>query len=157
MRAVAAAFAAAGLSREDAAYNTALYFKNADHGTLPFLHLDALLTAALVWQFATGRSNTLNKGTTNDLAAIKYFLPYCDAMYVDNAMRALLADHQVARELRFGARVFSRKTCDEFVAYLEELIVSAPVEHIAKIREVYGEKRGEPFTSMYEPRRKETS
>jgi hypothetical protein len=52
-------------------------------------------------------------------------------------------------------RVFSHKTCDEFIAYVEGLITSAPEPHLARVRRVYGEKWGEPFTSMYEPRKPE--
>jgi hypothetical protein len=147
------AFKHEGLMREDAEARAWEYFAKGDHSNIPFLHLDALLSAALAWQYANQRSSELGQGTTNDLAAIKYFLPYCDAIYVDNAMRALLTDVQVARELKCDARVFSRKTCGEFIAYVEGLIASAPAPHLARVRRVYGEDWGEPFTGMYEPRK----
>jgi hypothetical protein len=147
------AFERDGLTRQDAEDRTWEYFTEADHSNIPFVHLKALLHAALAWQYANGRSSELDQGTTNDLAAVQFFLPYCDAMYLDNPMHALLADQQVSRELGFGARIFSKKTCDVFVTYIEEIIANASTSHLALVRSVYGDKWGKAFTSMYEPRK----
>jgi hypothetical protein len=148
----AAAFESEGLSPQEAETHAWEYFTKGDHSAVPFIRVDALLCATLAWQFAHGRKRELGRGTTNDLSAIVHFLPYCDAMYVDGEMHALLSDPRVARELKCETRVFSRKTCDEFIAYVEGLIASAPASHLARVRRVYGEKWGAPYTSMYETR-----
>jgi hypothetical protein len=148
----AKAFRGEGLPRQVAEARSWEYFASGDHSAVPFIRLDSLLTAALAWQFAHGRTTALGRGTTNDLSAIVHFLPYCDAMYVDGEMHALLSDARVARELGYGTRVFSRRNCDEFVAYVERLIDDAPAPHLARVRSVYGERCDEPFTTMFEPR-----
>ena len=80
-------------------------------------------------------------------------MPYCDAMYVDGEMHSLLSDPRAARELMRETRVFSRKTCDEFIAYVENLITNAPADHLARVRRVYGDDYGEPFVGMYDTNR----
>ena len=130
------------------------YFARGDHSSLPFLHIESSMWAFLAWQSAHGgRKKKLGRGTSNDLSAISHFLPYCDAMYVDNEMRGVTADHRVAQQLgSYGTRMFSRKNCDEFVAYVEGLVADAPAEHFALVRRVYGENCGEPFTQLYDRR-----
>jgi hypothetical protein len=142
-----------GLERRAAKERALEYFKKADHSAVPFVHIESLVCAALGWQLARGgRTKKLGRGTTNDLSAIMHFLPYCDAMYIDGEMRNLLSDSRVVQKLKFRTHVYSRKTCDEFIAYVEGLVASAPAEHLALVRRVYGENCGQPFTDMYKPR-----
>jgi len=65
-------------------------------------------------------------------------------------MYSLLSDPQVSRELGFGTLVFCNKTLNEFIAYLKNIIESASPKQMAAVREVYDDKAGESFVTMYE-------
>ena len=153
LNAIAGELQGEGMERREAQARALEYFRNGDHSAVPFVHIESLICAALGWQFARGgRRKKLGRGTTNDLSAIMHFLPYCDAMYIDNEMRNLLSDRRVVQRLKYGAFVFSRETCDQFIAYVEGLVASAPAEHLALVRRVYGENCGQPYTDMYKAR-----
>ena len=153
LNAIASALHEEGLELRAAMGRALDYFRKADHSGVPFVHIESLVCSALGWQFARGgRKKKLGRGTTNDLSVIMHFLPYCDAMYVDNEMSDIVNDQRVRKGLTWPTRVFSRKTIDVFIAYVEGLVASAPAEQLALVRRVYGENWGQPFTDMYKPR-----
>jgi len=53
-------------------------------------------------------------GFTHDVRHIATYAPYCDAIFVDNAMAQILRDSRLALEKRYGTRVFSRSSQRQF-------------------------------------------
>jgi hypothetical protein len=76
-------------------------------------------------------------------------MPACDAIFVDNEVAAFLREEPLRSRLDFGTRVFSQRTKDQFVAYLDEIRASASDEHAEAVREVYGDGYLTPFTEVF--------
>ena len=105
----------------------------------PFVKLQALMYASLAMRAASGQKELPNEGTATDIETVAHLLPYCDAMLMDNGCRSLLFN--VPKELRPAdvAKVFSPKIREEFMTYLRSIRDSVTPEHLAALREVYGE------------------
>jgi hypothetical protein len=106
----------------------------------PFVKLQALMFAALAMRAARGQKEPPNEGTTTDVETVAHLLPSCDAMFVDNGCRSLLLD--VPKKLRppETAKLFSLNIKNEFLNYLRSIRNGITAEHVAIIREVYGEE-----------------
>jgi hypothetical protein len=70
-------------------------------------------------------------------------------MFVDNECASLLNEEPLRTGITGGAKIFSLNTKEQFLEYLEEIIFTAPKEHIDKVEEVYGKRWRRPFTTMY--------
>jgi hypothetical protein len=77
-------------------------------------------------------------GIFDDIAHISTYAPYCDAFVMDAPMADLVRQPTVALEQRYGVRVFSRRTLDALLAWLDELEASVSAEHRAAVAAVYG-------------------
>lgn len=131
----------------------ALEFLQSEHlRTVPFNRIRALLDAAMARKAAGGKRRPPTPGWVTDVEAISHVLPYCNAIFIDNEMRGLAAENPVTGELNtYGTRIFSKKTMKEFIQYLDQIEQDAPPEHLALVKQVYGDRIGEPFETMYEP------
>lgn len=56
-----------------------------------------------------------------DLDFIAAYTPYCDAMFIDNAMSEFAKDKRLDLEGKFGTKFYSRNNWNDFVAYLNSL------------------------------------
>ena len=83
------------------------------------------------------------------LTTIATVMPACDAIYVDNEVAAFLNEEPLRTQLNFGTHVFSQRTRHEFAAYLDEIRDAAPGEHVAAVREVYGDSYLTPFSRLF--------
>lgn len=119
---------------------------------VPSVKISAMLWTAIVRQAATGgRKKAPSRGVVNDIKLISTVLPYCDALFIDREMHGLLLEGPLASELDYGARPFSSRNPDEFLAYLDGIEEAASVDHLELTRQVYGEDRLKPYTSMFDP------
>ncbi len=115
----------------------------------PANDISALLMAALARKAASGQKRPPSAGMWNDITAIATFLPYCDAMFLDNECAGLLREEPLRAKLaRFSTRIFSSKTGDEFLAYLAGLEQEAGAEHAALVAQVYGDDWTEPYREV---------
>jgi len=64
----------------------------------------------------------------NDVRAISTYAPYVDAMFVDRECAALLAEHRLAQDLEYKARIFSLTNGQAFLDYLAEIEAATPSE-----------------------------
>ena len=116
----------------------------------PFVKLQALMYASLAMRAAGGQKELPNEGTNTDIETVAHLLPYCDAMLMDNGCRSLLLN--VPMELRpvDAAKVFSPNVKEEFLAYLRSIRDGVTAEHVAVLREVYGDDHlgGAPNAKM---------
>lgn len=79
-------------------------------------------------------------GFTHDVRHIATYAPYCDAIFVDNAMAHILRDSRLALEKRYGTRVFSRKNQPQFEAWLSELEDGIDDFHRAALKLIHPER-----------------
>jgi hypothetical protein len=105
----------------------------------PFVRLQSLMFATLAMRAANGQKEPPDEGTTTDIDTVAHLLPYCDAMFMDNRCRSLLLD--VPKTLRPSEtyKLFSLNIKEKLLAYLKSIRNSITAEHVAAIREVYGD------------------
>ncbi len=65
----------------------------------PANDIGALLVAARARKAANGQRRPPSPGMWNDIVAISSFLPYCDAMFLDNECAALVAEEPLRTRL----------------------------------------------------------
>ena len=119
----------------------------------PENHLGALLHASLAWRAASGQKCP-SRGTPNDIAFIAAYLPYCDAMFVDNEFAQLLSEGRLAEAAEvYPTKIFSTRSRDGFLEYLHELEADADPAHLDLVVRSYGETWTEPYRSMLEHER----
>lgn len=127
------------------------YFKTANFDKLPFLHLSASLFASIARKAAAGRKKPPNRGTVNDIEMISTFLPYCDAMFIDNECASYLNEKPLVDKIGFPTKIFSQSKREEFMQFLDEIEQSASQEHIELVTKVYGESWKTPYVTLYKP------
>lgn len=138
-----------GVADEELWQKTAEFFSSPDIDQVPYLRISCMLFAAFARKQASGQRRPAGGGTLNDVTTVATVLPGCDAIYVDNEVAALLDEEPLRTQLDFGTRVFSHRTRHEFAAYLDEIRASASEEHVAAVREVYGDGYLVPFTGLF--------
>lgn len=117
--------------------------------SVPANEIAALLIAGLAGKAASGQRKVPSGGTMNDMNAIASYLPYCDAMFIDDYFASLMQDQPLKSRLaQYRTRVFSNRTREEFLSYLADIEASAPSEHVALVRRVYGDDWLMPYRRM---------
>jgi hypothetical protein len=126
-----------------------VYLRSPHFLRLPFVRLSSMLYAAIARK-APSMKSPPNRGTTTDVTVIASVLPYCHAMFVDNAMAGYLREKQLQDEVaRFGARIFSPRSKAAFLAYLDEIEYTADERHIKWVKMTYPSKWFvEPFMNV---------
>lgn len=131
------------------------YLASDSLGVVPSVKLTAMLYAAIARKAVAGQRRPPSRGMTSDVRLVSAFLPYCDAMLLDNEIAAYLREEPLASEVaRYNTSVFSANTMESMMEYLRNVEADAPPGHFEKVREVYGPGWEEPFETVYrsEPR-----
>ncbi len=123
-----------------------LFSKNLDY--IPSLRIGTLLYAALASQAANGRLNPPSEGVSTDVSMISSFMPYCEAIFVDNENANLLSDGRVKIRLGCNTKVFSLKSKEEFLIYLDDIVKKASPEHLQFVEQVYGKNWRIPYLTI---------
>ena len=76
----------------------------------------------------------------NDITAISHFLPYCDAIFVDDECATFLSEGPLNERIRCPTRVFSNQTREAFLDYLVACEKEAGTAHRDLVVSVYGAK-----------------
>ena len=120
----------------------------------PENHIGALLFAGLARQITSGRKRVPNAGTPNDMKFISAYLPYCDAMFIDNEFAQLLREEPLAAAIKdHSTRIFSARTRDDFLDYLADLEAAVEPAHLDLVKRTYGEEWLQPYRSVLEHER----
>jgi hypothetical protein len=136
--------------RRDEALEMVLSFLFADAAfDAPANDISALLMAAIARKAASGQKRPPSPGMWNDITAIASFLPYCDAMFLDNECAGLLCEEPLRTKLApFSTRIFSSRTGEEFLGYLAAFEDEAGADHVQLVAEVYGEDWSIPYREI---------
>ena len=144
-------FAAAGGHDEDPMQRAIafLYSEHALHS--PQNRLGAMLYAAIARRATMGQKKAPNRGTANDIDVISSYLPYCDAMFVDDEFAALLREKPLASEVaKYGTLVFSNRSRAAFLQYLRDVESDVPAPHRNLVVEIYGASWLDGFRNILE-------
>lgn len=113
-----------------------------------------MLYASLARKVRAGRQKPFNRGTVTDVNAIASLLPYCDAMFIDNEMTGYLGERPLSEEVaRYGTKIFSPNSKDEFLAFLEHSETQADPMHLRMVKHVYGDRWLQPYMNVIGHRR----
>jgi hypothetical protein len=104
----------------------------------PTHRIFAYLMAAFGWKISCGQRRPISAGILNDFTAIATYGPYVDAIFVDKECAELLTHGRIRADLTLKAKVFSLRTRDDFLEYLNGLAESATQEVRDFAKEIYG-------------------
>lgn len=123
------------------------FFASEHFAECPFQWISTRMFAVLRHQVRhekayTNRDKAEKKllGFTHDVQHIATYAPYCDAIFVDNAMAHILRDSRMALEKRYGTRVFSRSNQPEFEEWLSGIEDSMDDFHRAALKIIHPER-----------------
>lgn len=126
------------------------FFRSEHFSECPYQWLSVRMFAVLRHQVQHEKAYTNRKkaekkllGFTHDVRHIATFAPYCDAIFVDNAMAHILRDSRVAIEKRYETKVFSRRNQSEFESWLSEMEGNMDKSHRAALRTIHPERDAE--------------
>lgn len=129
-----------GLAGDERTLKAEEFFSSDVFRQIPVVRIGSGLWAALAHEFARGGREEPIGSFGNDVKLVSAYLPYCDAIFIDNACARILKSSPVQCLIAETTRVFSYGTKDDFLTFLHGIEATATPGHIAKVREVYGEK-----------------
>ena len=143
-----------GLELPQAHQKLAEFFNSEPARAAPANDISSLLMAALARKAGAGQKRPPNRGSWNDIMAISAYLPYSDAVFIDDQFAGLLREEPLRSRLdAFQQRVFSNRSREAFLDWLRGIEGQAPPEHVTKVAEVYGDTWLTPFRSVLEHER----
>ena len=125
-------------------------FLDSEHFRMMPIHaISTRMFAVIARAAATHQRRAPDQGTSNDIDLVSAYLPYCDAMLIDNRTRAML-ENGVPRKyaLNYLCRLYSPNVGSKFFAYLKSVEEEADPLILDLVRQVYGEEWLKPFVTM---------
>lgn len=116
------------------------FFESSEFKDTPHITIGAMLNAAMARRAARGRKRPPDMGFYIDTNMISTVMPYCDVMFIDDECHGLLEEQPLASELKYRVMVYSNKTRDLFLKYLDALPAAMSPEHIEAVKAVYGSR-----------------
>ena len=142
-----------GLEEQEAQHATWTFLYSDEAMNAPANDISALLMAALSRRAASGQKGGRLGGMWNDFTAIASYLPYCDAMFIDNECASLLAEGPLTQRITYATKIFSTRSREEFLKYLRALENDAGTEHVERVSRVYGVEWLTPYRTILEKQR----
>lgn len=140
-------FREAGIPDDERLEKSWQCLESEEFGEVPFIKISSHIFAALARRAALGQRPP-GRAPFNDVDAIAAYYPSCDAMFLDKEMEALLKEPPLRSALDFGGKVFSLRSKDEFLDYLDDIERSTPEKHFQTVREVYGADSLRPYVEV---------
>lgn len=129
------------------------YFESEAIEYLPFNRIKAMLYASVAEEIRSNKKakTKLDKALMNDINMIATYLPYCDAIFIDNKMHHYLRQNSLSDELKnYRCRIFSSKANkDDLLFFLNEIEESVSEAHKARVFEKYGKGCLEPNYKLF--------
>lgn len=117
------------------------YFRNVPYERIVNVLLAVLKHRVKMGQYSNpGKAKDSLSGFVFDLEFISGYLPYCDAMFIDQSMCDMLSDSRLSITEHYGTKVFSRSNWDEFIDYLASIEKGLSPEIRLAISRVYPEQ-----------------
>ena len=107
---------------------------------VPVCRIQSYLFAAMARKAASGQTTPPSRGMMSDINMVSAYMPFCDAMFIDNECAAWLAEKPLSDDLNYKAKIFCQNTKEQFVTYLEELEATATTEMVENAKVLYGVK-----------------
>lgn len=127
----------------------AQFFQSEALAQVPFLRMSCGLLAALATEISEGRGADPDRGMVQDIGVISTLLPHCDAMLIDNRAHRLLSLADERLHFGYDTAIFSTRTRNDLLYWLDDLESGVSDERRALVIEVYGESWLKPFRELY--------
>lgn len=126
-------------------------FINSDNfKSIPTHKISSYMFAGIARKATQGQKRSPSKGMLNDINIISNYLPFCDAMFLDNECVALLKENPTGDYIKnFKTKLYSKNSINDFFEYLNDIEISTTSVHINKLKEVYGDGWNKPYTTLY--------
>lgn len=116
---------------------------------IPYAYNCCYMFAALRQKVQSGmKTENISRGTNTDITAISSYLPYVDAIFVDNEQANYIRELTEQGKFSYDCKVFSTRTRDDFMKYLQEILDNTPKTHLTLVNQVYGDGWDEPFITI---------
>jgi hypothetical protein len=111
-----------GIAKRDIARILSDFLDSEHFRKMPIHAISIRLFAVIAHAAANHQKRPPDQGTANDIDLVSAYLPYCDAMLIDNRTRAML-EKGVPRKyaLTYPCRLFSLNVGRDFLAYLKSV------------------------------------
>lgn len=131
-------FSEHGVSEEDCFKKITEFFTWDGLQEIPSNKISAYMFAAIARKAASGQKRAPNSGMLNDIRVISTYMPYVDAMFLDNECAALLSEEPLKTDLNFSAQIFSLNNRDQFLKYLNTIETAIDSETRKRANDLYG-------------------
>jgi hypothetical protein len=126
------------------------FFESTSFSSVDWVKITSHMFAYVAQQAAKqGRNKLPTPGFGYDVLAISSYMPYCDAMFIDNECQTMLSQNPVRDRLCYPAKLFSTKTVDAFLGYLHEIASKAHSEHLKIVASIYGDDLVQNFFDTF--------
>jgi hypothetical protein len=130
-------------------------FFGSDHfKTAPYQWLSARAITVLKEQIRRNKPTNFQEAAQkissdfDDIEHVATYAPYCDAVFVDKRMAAIMLDPRVNLTKRYGTRVFSETNWKAFEAWLDSLDANLSPEHLEGLSYAYPVSIANPIEVM---------
>lgn len=121
----------------EAAAQAGRFLSSPAFSSMPHVPISSAIYAEISMRTKRG-SKGFKASDLTDVDVISHYAPYCDAMFVDNAMSSILTTNPVKDKVSLETRFFSASSFDGFMGFIEDCIRAVPKEIADKALEVYG-------------------
>ncbi len=135
-----------GVSQDHVEEKVIEYFNSPQLENLPFLKISALLLAAMAWRVAGGQKKK-SPSIFVDFDMIATFLPYCDAMIIDNECHSFFKEKAFQEISKYGTQLFSLRCIDKFEQYLDDIDITGCSNILFHAQDIYDWQK--PFDEIY--------
>jgi hypothetical protein len=104
------------------------FFRSEHYNQIPYLWITARIYACVNDEVQKGAYTNREKaidrlrGLYGDIKHAATYAPYCDAIFMEKKMTAYLSDSRINLESRYGLKLYSSETLDEFTNWINEVI-----------------------------------
>lgn len=139
----------AGVAEAEHVARMQAFFASEALGEVPFLRISCGLLAAIAVEISQGRGRDPDRGMARDIDTIATLLPHCHALLIDDHAARLLGEAEKHLGFGYGTAVFSTKSRDDLLVWLDSLEANVTPEQHDLVTSLYGESWLTPFRSLY--------
>lgn len=126
------------------------FFESTCFSAVDWVKITSHMLAYIAQQAAKqGRNKLPTPGFGYDVLAISSYMPYCDAMFIDNECQTMLSQNPLRDRLGYPAILFSANTIDKLVDYLRDIASNAHPEHLNIVASIYGDDLVQNFFNTF--------
>jgi len=119
------------------------FFRSEHYNQIPYPWITARIYACINDEIQKGAYTNREKaidrlrGLYGDIKHAATYAPYCDAIFMEKKMTIYLSDPRINLERRYGVKLYSSETLDEFIKWINEVIKGMSDTHRKALSEIF--------------------